>query len=201
MIYSPYRPSVTGWRQVTPPAGEILDLGKAKQHLRVTHTAEDEYIESLIPVAREYIEAKDHLLAVQTWEMLLDAFPPEGITLWKNPVLAVESIHYLDSGETSQIWDAAEYQAVLTARPPQIVLATNASWPSITSRPEAVTVRFTGGYNGSPVSIPSLLMHAMKLLIGHLYIHREAVIDGTVTEIPLGLEQLIDQAISRARVY
>lgn len=201
MIYYPRASQSAGWRLITPPTSEILDLAAVKQQLRVTHTAEDDYLESLIPMAREYIEARDHILATQVWEMLLDAFPAEGITIWKNPVQSVDLINYVDTDGTTQTWSTDDYRVIRTGRQARVELVTNASWPSTQYQSEAVTVRFTAGYAESPPSIPKMLIHAMKLFIGHFYIHREAVTEDRAVELPMGLETLIGAAIANARVY
>jgi len=192
----------TGWRLITPPTSEVLDLTAVKQQLNRMDTVDDVYIQSLIPVAREYIEARNRILAPQTWEMVLDGIPGEGqITIWKNPVQSVDFIQYADSDGVMQTWDAAAYQLSTTSAPARILLAPNASWPTVRAQSESLVVRVRAGYTGSPVSIPALLMQSMRMLIAHLYEHREAVIDGGVTLLPVGLEDFIDAAIGQARVY
>ncbi len=197
----------TGWRLVVPAKDEPISLCDAKTFLNISHAHDDVFIGILITAAREYIEARDHILSPQTWEMTLDRFPAcrwEPVRLWKRPVVSVESIDYIDSDGNPQTWSPSEYQTALTSDPPRIVPVHGGNWPTVRCQPEAVTIRFKAGYSNSPVETPSRLVAAMLLLIGHLYSNREAVvvIQGVVSvELPIGLEALIDSVVGRARVY
>lgn len=167
-------------------------------------THDDAYLEFLIEVATGYVEARDHLLAPQTWERVINGFPCAGepLNLWKSPIRTIDFVKYVDSDGALQTWDAAEYQAVLSSRVPCIVPAYGFSWPSARCQAESVVVRFSGGYDDSPAQIPSTIIGAMNLLVGHLYANREAaVVDGSAVEIPLGLERLLDSILGSPRVY
>lgn len=192
----------TGWRLITGPVSEVISLEAAKLQLRVTNNAQDDLIERNISIARAYIESRGQILSTQVWETLLDEFPCDGIIpIWKSPVQSVDSVSYLDPSGAGQTWSTDSYHVARGSYPTRITLLPATSWPSVQCQPEAITIRLTLGYNSSPVSVPWQLIGAMHLLIGHLQLHREAVIDGSVTELPIGMEDLIDSAIGRARVY
>jgi uncharacterized phiE125 gp8 family phage protein len=191
----------TGYRLITAPTREVLDLEMVKKAINVDIFEDDPLIRIYMAAAVEYIESRNHILRPQTWEMTLNSFQ-DPIRIWKQPVISVDYIQYIsDSDGTTQTWGVDQYQAILTADPPQVRLAYNASWPSARYQDEAVTVRFTAGYNNSPFSIPAQLTVAMYLFVGHLYANREAVSDGRQVELPLGLEALIENAIGQARAY
>ncbi len=188
-----------------------MDLETAKNHLRIDHNEDDDAIANiLIPAAIDYIEQNDYLMVTQTWDMLLDRFPcryNEPIVLWKSPVQSVASVEYVDANGSAQTWDVSKYQVALGYKPARIFPAYGEIWPITRCQPEAVTVRFTAGYDPNaspPAPIPPGLFAAMNLLIGHLYGNREAVIvlQGVVSlELPVGIKDMIDSVIGRARVY
>ena len=83
------------------------------------------------------------------------------------------------------------YQVVSDSDHPRIERAYEQSWPSVRDQPQAITVRAVMGY-ASASAVPYPLKQAMKLLIGHWYENREAVVVGQVPmEVPLAAEALI----------
>lgn len=169
--------------RVTPLDGEaILPLADAKLHLRVTHDEEDSLIEALRDAAVSHVERVSGIaLAPGDWRWTLSRFPSR-IELPIAPVTAVDGVTYLDADGASQTYtdarlvDGAVYPAA------------GGSWPYAY---DGVTVEFTAGLS-DPGEAPELTA-AAKLMLGHLYAHREAVQVGqTPTELPLGVQALID---------
>jgi len=198
-----YKPEI-GWRLITPPSSSVISLGEAKLHLKVDTDTEDDYIQTLIDAATGWVAGRNRLLGDQVWELVLDAFPCEGIRLWKQPVQSVDSIQYVDTDGNTQTLDSDLYQVALASDPPRIMPAYGEVWPATRCQMESVTVRFTGGYNDSPIQIPAQIIAAMRMLMGHLYANKEAVVimQGIVSlELPLGLEALLDSVIGYAKVY
>lgn len=65
-------------RLLTPPASEPVTLAEAKAHLRLDTVDDDTYVNTLILVARQYVEqACWRGLVTQTWELVLDGFGGE----------------------------------------------------------------------------------------------------------------------------
>ena len=70
--------------------------------------------------------------------------------------------------------------------------AYDAVWPCVRDDGEVITVRATCGYGAGQGDVPQPLRLAMRILIGHWYENREALIIGTiVAEAPLAVESLI----------
>ena len=166
----------------TPVATEPLSLVEAKLHCRVDVTDDDALLTALITAARQHAESFTHrALAPQTWDLKLDAFPCGGwqapIVLPMPPTTAVTSIGYVDTAGVSQTWSAANYTTEFPsgemAAPARIVPIYGVTWPQTQRVINAVTVRFVAGYTTTPEAVK----HAMKLLIGHWYAHRETVVD------------------------
>lgn len=63
---------------ITPPASEPVTLAEAKAHLRLETALDDDYVNTLIGAARQYIEQVCWRgLVTQTWELVLESFTGE----------------------------------------------------------------------------------------------------------------------------
>lgn len=184
---------------VNAPDEEPVTTVEAKDHLRVEHDADDTLIDTLIAAAREHVEAfTRRALITQTWDMVLDAFPPRSdipIVPMKPPLRSVESITYKDSTGSEKTWDASKYVTDTPTGPfaphGRILPAHGEAYPSTIDEINAVTVKFEAGY-GDAEDVPEAIKRALLLLVGHLYEHRESIALGTTaTEIPQGLAYLL----------
>lgn len=177
------------------PTVEPLTVAEAKAHLRVDHTTDDSYIESLIKAARRTAEQfQSRAYITQTWKLYLDDFPSgKEIKLPVAPVASVSSITYVDLQGDTQTWDSANYQVDTKAAIPRIVLSPIVSWPNVeTDRINAVTITFIAGYGATSASVPENIKHAMKLIISDMYQHRESTVIGNiVNEIPMSAKALL----------
>ena len=179
----------------TAPASEPLTAAQAKTHLRVTHTDDDTYIESLIVVARHQVEKYLRMgLIDQTWEYRLDEFPAydeKPLYVPMKPITAVDSISYVDTDGDSQTWSADEYQVDIYGAFPRIIPAYGYSWPSTRDQIHAVTITLSVGYADAN-AVPEDIRHAMLLMIGELYENREESVIGTiVAELPTTARRLL----------
>lgn len=178
--------------EATPPTGEPIDLAAAKVQLKVDHTDEDGLITGLIPVAREIIERLYSVTFLTTvFDLQLDAFPAcLQLTRW--PVVSVDQVSYVDTAGASQVLDASKYQVQLNTQPAQIIPAFGESWPSTRDQLAAVTVRFTAGHTTAG-DLRAPWVHAIKLLVSHLYENRSAFKDSAfeMRELPFGVSQLM----------
>lgn len=204
---------------VTPPAVEPFLLAEAKIQLRVdsTFTADDALITSMIVAARQYCEmATRRAFITTTFDLFLDGFPYGGgyynrairqsgnpyiyglptnagvLELPRPPLQSVTSITYLDSTGNTQTLATSVYRIVkgseglgkVTTQPGQVFPVT---LPQIGS----ATVRFVSGYGDAASSVPDGIKNAMKLCISHWYNHREAVSDGTFSQVPMAVDALL----------
>ena len=104
---------------VTGPITEPIGLTEAKAQLRVDHTTEDIYIESLIKAARDLVEDESlHALLTQTWDLYLDDWPADDFyEIPKPPLQSITNIKYTDEdGNESTL--ATTVYAVDTNRTP-----------------------------------------------------------------------------------
>ena len=109
-------PNSTGAR-TTSPSIEPVTLAEAKHHARVDISDDDTYIQTLIAVAREYVEDRlDTTLLTTIWEARYDEFPLWEIVLPRPPMLsATVTITYKDTEGASQTLTSSNHQ--ITERP------------------------------------------------------------------------------------
>ena len=171
-----------------------IPLDTARAHLRVEHTDEDAYIESLIEAATATIEGPHGIgvaLVSQTWAMTFDGFLPSPFALPLYPVQSVTSITYTDTDGQTQTLDPSLYQFA-KGNPAVVERAPGASWPAVRRQLNAATATFAVGFGASAADVPADLRHAILLMVGHLYEQREAV--GTPkAETPLGFAALTER--------
>ena len=108
---------------------------------------------------------------------------------------ALTSIKYDDTDDTEQTYSSANYWTDLLSVPARVQVKT--SWPSTKVKPGAVRIRLAAGY-ATVTEIPAVLLHAVKLLVGHWYENREATNTLTIKDIPLGIDALL---MSRAEYH
>lgn len=198
-----------GFRVVTEPTVEPIGIEEARSHLRIeafgspAEHPDDSIIETLyIPAAREWCEFySGRLLATQTVELALDAFPTASrFYLPIGPVQSVESVVYLDAdGVEQSMVLGTDYSVRAYNGRASIYLPDGVAWPTpMTYRygERAVFVRYVAGYmTESPETfpLPRSSRAAILLVLGHLYENRENSADRQFVEIPLGAAALLDR--------
>lgn len=188
---------------VTAATYEPISLDAARAHLKVTHSDEDAQITRWISAARSWCEGfTGRQLCGATWDLSLDVFPGEGMSLPLAPLRSVTSVSYVDTSGVTQTLSSA-YYTVKTfsgprARPGRFSLAYNYAWPASRSVRDAVTIRFVAGYSATDATaavaraaVPEELVQAMLLYIAEMDLQRRSSIVGTiVSEAPLSARNL-----------
>lgn len=176
------------------PAAEPVTTAEAKAHLRVDHTDDDTYIGTLITAAREYAEALlNRTLIERTLLMTLDAFP-QTIEVPMPPMQATEpTITYLDANGDSQTLASSKVRINRALEPAIITPADGETWPGTQDVTGAVTVLYSAGYGSAGSSVPSPIVHAIKLIVGEYYdnTRTETIIGTIITEIPVAAARLL----------
>ena len=169
--------------QTIAPTAEPVTVAEAKEHLAIAKsvTAHDSYIGSLITAARIRFERGTHRqLVTATYALTLDSFPfGDTINIPLAPLSSVSSVTYSDVDSETQTFLSANYVVDSGREPGRIRLAYSATWPATRFEPGAVTITFVAGSAVGDVS--ELSKAAIKLLLGHWFEHREAVVTGTIS--------------------
>lgn len=191
---------MTAPKTILAPGEEPITVDDARAHLEAARygdteldATDDAMIESWIQSAREHCE--DYLglsLAVRTLEIALDEFPDDGaaIVLPMGPVIDVLSVSWGD--ESDDEMDADDY--VLDDYSVPHCLKPVTAWPSVTSAPNAVKVRYLAGYGETTDGadpLPAVFRSAMLLVIGHLYENRSESTEKAMSSLPLGVQALL----------
>ncbi len=186
---------------VTAPTIEPVSLTEAKLQCRASDDVHDEdaLIQTLIRASREYVETFTHrALLTQTWDWKLDAFPDCALKIPIANVSAITSITYTATDGTATVWPSASYQTDLPSGPKAPFARINTAYaqyyPLTRDEMNAVTVRFVAGYGATAATVPDGLKQAMKLLIGHWFMAREAVVVGVgigALSVPMTVETLL----------
>lgn len=165
-------------------------LDDLKTHLRITHSDDDDYITDLAWMAYAWIESEaDITIGATEYTLKQSCFEPV-IHIPKPPLASIQGVTYFDIDNISQtLVDGTDFYT-MTPDKQEAYLAPATSWPSVHSRPDAVTIVFTAG-NTSP---PKQVLHLIRLLVGSAYENREAEVAGVATNvIKLGVDRLMNQ--------
>ena len=183
---------------ITPPAKEPLTLTETKNHLKIMpdDAIPDDEIELNILVAREKVENEiKRALITQTWEVCFNTFPWSSrcpILIELPPLQSVTSVKYIDTDGVEQTWDSNLYQVNTKSTPGCILPIDGEIYPEVDFVMNAVIIQFVAGYGDEAVKVPAPLRHAMKLIIGELYVRREeAIVGAAITTVPLSASNLM----------
>lgn len=171
----------------------VVTRDEAKHHMRVEHTDDDLYIDTLIEAAERYCEtATDRTFLNKRLQATWDGFPLE-IRLPKPPVVQDAPafvITYKDGAQNTVIMSdsefRAEYSEPCVLRPPY-----SQTWPTALSDISSVTVSWNAGYSASHGGVPAGIKHAVLMIVGHLYERRLAFDTLSSIEVPLGVKALL----------
>lgn len=179
-------------RVVTPPAVEPVSVADAKRQCRIAtdETSEDELLKGYLKAAREKVEADAELALVTQARLLsLDRFAAE-IHIPCAPLAGTPTIQYVDAAGLTQT--LTSFQADLNARPARLRPTYGQAWPATRWQVNAVSITFVCGY-GTPADVPEMAKQAIRLLVGHWYANREAVLVGMISkEIEFAYEALLN---------
>ena len=165
----------------------MLDLARAKQHLRVLHSDDDDLIQAYLDAAKRWAENYTGQLIDRREVVRHFAAFGGGIAILDGPNPDISSISYLDAAGLPQPW--TDYRLVALQNP-VVLPAVGGSWPAVGS-PAGIAITLTAGYEDD--DLPEDLQAAILLLVGHLYANRETVAPGsTPAEIPFGSTILAD---------
>lgn len=157
------------YKLITPPASLPITRANAKAFARVTSTAEDTLMDSMINAAVALVQDYCmHQLINATWEMQLSQWPTDGvIELGKGLVSSVTSVKYLAEDGTEQTLSAETgYKVDLSLVPAQIKVLDP---PSLSEDLPYIRVRFIAGFGSSDTSVPDDIKMALYGVVRNLF--------------------------------
>jgi hypothetical protein len=158
--------------KLSGPADPVPTVEDLRKHCRIYGTSEDDYLVQLRDTATATVEAETgHGVGVSQYEVTLPIVGRRSVELPRYPLdpdalmsveVGDEAIDYtVDYGDTT--YPVVSFEAPKTG---------------------LLTVTFSAG-SANPLAIG-----AVRLLVGHLYEHREAVSGETVNVVPMALTRL-----------
>lgn len=194
-------PTITPYRslvRVTQPQVEPVSLADAKVQCRVDTEADDAFIQSLISVARQYVEDQlDITILTTTWEVSYDLFPVWAIIL-PRPMLQGSNItvtYRLGDGATSTKTSAAgDFRVDTRTVPGRIYPNWSDTWPAVRGDENSVVVNYKAGYGDDGSSAPPIVKHLIMTLVAHWYDTRQIVAPNTYGTIPKTFDTILAAA-------
>lgn len=177
-----------------PDTTKVVSVEEMKTHLHIDsdEDSEDETLDAMIDAATKWCEEfQGRKYLTQTIVEKFDGFPTEFHTTW-SPLIAVASITYTDTAGDTQTLSSTYYTVDADSEPGRIVEAYGYSWPAARDHVNVVTLTYTAGY-GDAAAVPVRVKQAVKLLVGHWYLNREAASQTDLASIPNGVESLLWQ--------
>jgi uncharacterized phiE125 gp8 family phage protein len=184
--------------RVTQPTVEPVSLALAKTQCRVDTEADDAYIQSLIAVARQYIEdILDITICTTVWEARYDLFPVWAIVLPRLPLQAgpIAVTYRNGDGTYGTLLSAnSDFQVDPHVLPGRIYPQWARAWPPTRGDENSVTVRYTAGYGDDGQAAPPIVKHLILLLVAHWYDTRQIAVAGNMQSVPQSFETLLAAA-------
>lgn len=178
---------------ITPPL-PFVTTAEIKKHVRAEYFQDDDaYLDECVAAAIDHIDGKDgwmgRAFAAQTWDLVLDKFPVDGIRIPLPPLQSITYVRYVSpvTGLEVTLTDGTDYTVDTYSEPGWIVPGAS-GWPTPMDTVNAVRVRFIAGYSEVPVAVK----RAVKLLAAHYYENRESVVlDARPTVLPQAVDALL----------
>ncbi|MEK6788502.1 MAG: head-tail connector protein [Pseudomonadota bacterium] len=179
------------------PAIEPVTVAELLAQARIDGAEENELLGRLISTARAHVESlTQRSLLRQRWSLQIDGFPVCGLLrLPRAPVVAIQSVKYLDFAGAEQTLSGTAYRLVGgLGMMPKIVPAVGLQWPKTADVIGAVTIEYQAGLL-KPTDLPPAIRHAILMLAAHWFEHREAVIEasgrGGLLPVPMAVDSLL----------
>ncbi|MEP9352050.1 hypothetical protein ABLE93_00475 [Xanthobacter sp. KR7-65] len=172
------------------PSAEPLTRDAAKAFLRLDGDAEDALVDALVVAARRYVEADTgRILMEQTWRFSLDRWPLRGII--PAPVSPVREIltATVAAADGTPMALPADALALMADRAPALIRVDPArvAAPQVTHGGIVITLK--AGYGVAAADVPADLVQAVRLMLAHLFEHRDG--PGDATALPAAVRALV----------
>ena len=134
---------------ITNPNRLPVSLSDLKTHLRISNTASDDYLYTLLLASNSLVENfTNRKLVYQTIKVFYDQFPCSGeIKVPFGQLKSVTHVKYTDSNDDQSTFSTDYYSVDTDGEPGRIILDYGESWPIDTLRTNnPIEVQFVCGY-------------------------------------------------------
>jgi len=185
-----YQVSTRQLTEVTAALAEPVTLAKIKTFLNLSTADDDTLLDALIKAARDHVEmVLQRALVRRTYRADIGGFY-RAIRLPWAPLASVTSVKYYDTASPSVLTTLADSSISpettsevyrVNEAGSMLYLVNGEAWPTADLRHDAVQITYVAGYapdSASPLdhaaNVPDAIKSALKLLIGDMYLNREA---------------------------
>lgn len=180
----------------TAAAKVPITLKEAKEQCRVDFDDDDITITSFIHAATERCQlAARRTFITTTYDGYFDAWPYDEVEFPLPPLQSVTGVYYTDEDGTETEYSSSNYIVDTDSTPGRLHIKNTATAPSVTFQEiNAVRIRFVAGYGDNAGDVPQIYQQAVKMLIGHYYENREALLVAqglSLSELPLSVADLL----------
>lgn len=190
-------------------SGQVVTTAELKTHLRIIHSDEDDYLDSLIKAATQEIDMPSDTtnsrpgwlgrsLLQRTLKLTLHAVPPHTIHLPGPPVQSISTVEYRKSDDTFETIDSSDYHSDLSAEPAKLwpdgewPLNLGGDWPqAIHGGPDTFRVTYVAGY-ASASDIPEVIKQWVLCRAAELYRDREGSALGVTSTRLTHIDRMLD---------
>lgn len=177
-----------------PPVNTALTTDEAKLHLRLEadDSSMDAEIAGIIAAATAMLEADTGLALIQrTVTLFIDGFS-KGVALPVWPVQSVSAVRFEDIEGAEVVVDAEDYDLSKSGKPKCLIFKDDILSLNVSETPGSIEIDIVIGFGAAATDVPADLKAALKLLLSHFDMNREAVSQGVrLKELPLGVDRLI----------
>jgi uncharacterized phiE125 gp8 family phage protein len=180
------------------PAATIISSTEAKAQADVTYSADDSLIGGLVNAVSELLDGYTGILGRclvnQTWKVELSKWPADFMLHLPFPdVSSITSIKYWDSAGTQQTVSSDLYALHEGVAGSFVRFKEDFSAPNFDDdRANPIEVIFVAGFGSAASNVPAPIKTAALLLFSHLYENREATTPVAMTDLPLGVQMLLE---------
>jgi uncharacterized phiE125 gp8 family phage protein len=185
-----------------------VSLARAKAHLRVDHSEDDDLITAAIAAAVNHLDGYGGILGralmPQTW-CEYGAFWPasRAIELRLAPVASIVEVKARAADGADVVLDPVFYRLLAgRASRPIVLFGIDAALPDLAKAPDALAISYAAGYpldGDDKPTVPAALQSAILLMVGDLYRFRDSVQIGSSSAVPMSTT--VDRLIAPFRRY
>ncbi|QOY96334.1 hypothetical protein IM543_11230 [Massilia sp. UMI-21] len=142
-------------KQVSVPAGLPVPLAAAINKARADGADMEAEVELEVRGIAGQVEHEiGRALCEQTWRVTLDRFPDAIKLPMAAPLIAVESVKFIDADGVQRILDPQDYFVDSASEPAYVMPAPGRAWPATAVRANAVEVQYRCGYGADYTAVP-----------------------------------------------
>lgn len=183
--------------RISGETAELITRDDAKAHLRLLEDDFDAEVSAAIASAVAFLDVDDDgfgglgfPLTRQVWAVKAPRFSDDVLRLPFGRVTSVEKVGFISPDGASETVSSSDYRLTRQGRASVVALLSGKSWPAVADAPDAVSIQFAAGF-ANAAAVPADIKAALRLLIGHFFENRLAVVmSGVPQDLKIGVDAL-----------